>query len=138
MLNFPDMSILMNEPMCHDPAWPLALANIPSDIMKFEGTSDKDPCDHVTAFDLWCSLNSLNDDLVHLRLFQCILTRVSAKWYIELPRGTYQNFHELSLVFLNHFQTSIRYDVTIEILSNFCQDKATHISDHIQKLCRRK
>jgi hypothetical protein len=63
---------------------------------------------------------------------------VAAKWYIELPGGTYQTFNELVLVFLNHFQLSVHYDVGTKILSTFHQDKATHISDHIQEWHRRK
>jgi hypothetical protein len=42
------------------------------------------------------------------------------------------------LVFLNHFQLSDCYNANIEILSDFHQDKATHISDHIQEWRRRK
>jgi hypothetical protein len=42
------------------------------------------------------------------------------------------------LVFLNHFQLPARYDVGLEILSNFWQDKATHVSDHIQEWRRWK
>jgi hypothetical protein len=63
---------------------------------------------------------------------------VSMKWYIELPRGAYKTFNQLVLVFLNHFQLSVRYDVGIELLSTFRQDRATHISDHIQEWHRWK
>jgi hypothetical protein len=42
------------------------------------------------------------------------------------------------LVFLNHFQLSVCYDASIEILSAFHQDKATHILDHIQEWHRQK
>jgi hypothetical protein len=42
------------------------------------------------------------------------------------------------LVFLNHFQLSVHYDVGLELLSTLRQDKATHISNHIQEWCRRK
>jgi hypothetical protein len=42
------------------------------------------------------------------------------------------------LVFLNHFQLLVHYDVGIELMSTFRQDKSTHISDHIQEWCRRK
>jgi hypothetical protein len=42
------------------------------------------------------------------------------------------------LVFLNHFQFSIHYDVGIEIFSAFHHDKATHISNHIQEWHRQK
>jgi hypothetical protein len=44
----------------------------------------------------------------------------------------------MSLVFLNHFHLSVRYDAGIEILSTFHQDKATHILDHIQGWRRQK
>jgi hypothetical protein len=63
---------------------------------------------------------------------------VAVKWYIELPGGTYINFNQMVLVFLNHFQLLVRYDVDIELLSAFHQDKATHISDHIQEWHRWK
>jgi hypothetical protein len=42
------------------------------------------------------------------------------------------------MVFLNHFQLPVRYDVGTKLLANFEQDKATHISDHIQEWRRRK
>jgi hypothetical protein len=128
----------MNDPVCHDPAWPPVPSKIPSEILKFEGKSSEDPEDHVTTFHLWCSSSSLNDDSVHLRLFQSTLTGVYMKWYIKLPGGTYQNFHELDLVFLNHFQLSVRYKTSTDILSTFHQNKATHISNHIQEWSRIK
>jgi hypothetical protein len=53
--------------------------------------------------------------------------RGCAKWYIELPGGTYRTFNQMVLVFLNHFQLSVHYDVDIELLSTLCQDKSTHI-----------
>jgi hypothetical protein len=60
------------------------------------------------------------------------------KWYIKLPWGEYKIFNQLVLIFLNHFQLSVRYDVGIELLSTFCQDRATHISNHIQEWRRRQ
>ena len=42
------------------------------------------------------------------------------------------------MTFLNHFQLPVLYDVDIELLSTFQQDKATHISDHIQEWHRWK
>ena len=42
------------------------------------------------------------------------------------------------MTFLNHFQLPVLYDVGTELLSTFRQDKATHISDHIQEWRRRK
>jgi hypothetical protein len=62
------------------------------DIPKFEGKNGEDPGDHVTTFHLWCSSNSLIDDSIRLRLFQHTLIRLSMKWYIEIPRGTYGTF----------------------------------------------
>jgi hypothetical protein len=119
----------------HGPPVPTKL---PSDIPKFEGKNGEDPGDHVTTFHLWCSSNSLNDDSIRLRLFQRTLIGVAVKWYIELPRGAYGTFSQLVMVFLNHFQLPIRYDVGLELLSTLRQDTATHISDHIQEWRRWK
>jgi hypothetical protein len=137
-LNLPDLSKLMNDPVHHDPSWPPIPTKLPSDIPKFEGKTGEDPGDHVTTFHLWCSSNSLNDDSIHLRLFQCTLMGVTMKWYIELPGGTYRTFNQMVLVFLNHFQLPVHYDVGLELLSTLHQDKATHISDHIQEWHRWK
>jgi hypothetical protein len=122
----------------HDPSCPPVPTKLPSDITKCEGKTGEDPGDHVTNFHLWCSSNSINDDFIHFRLFQCTLTRVAMKWYIELPRGTYTNFNLMVLVFLNHFQLPVHYDVGIELLSALGQDKAKHISNHIQEWRRWK
>jgi hypothetical protein len=110
----------------------------PSDIPKFEGKPNEDPGDHVTTFHLWCSSNSLRDDSIQLRLFQCTLIGSAAKWYIELDRSRYSTFGELAMVFLNHFQLPVRYDVDTELLANFEQTKADHISDHIREWRHRK
>jgi hypothetical protein len=118
-LNFPYLSKLMNDPVCHDPNWPPVPTKLPSDIPKFEGKVGEDPSDHVTTFHLWCSSNSLNDDSIHLHLFQHTLTRVIAKWYIELKGESYHTFHDLALVFLNHFQLPVHYDVGTDLLSTF-------------------
>jgi hypothetical protein len=37
MLNLPDLSKLMNDPVSHDPTWPPVPTKLPSDIPKFEG-----------------------------------------------------------------------------------------------------
>ena len=60
------------------------------------------------------------------------------KWYIELPMGAFSLFDDLAMTFLHHFQLPVHYDVGTELLSTFRQDKATHISDHIQDWHRRK
>ena len=50
------------------------------------------------------SLNTLNDDSIRLHLFQRMLTGPEAKWYIELPRASFDNFSTLATTFLTHFQ----------------------------------
>jgi hypothetical protein len=135
MLNLIDLSRLMNNPVHHDPTWPPIPTKLLSDILKFERKTGEDPGDHVTTFHLWCSSNSLNGDSISLILFQCTLTGVMEKWYIDLPGGTYGNFNQMVLVFLNHFQLSVHYDVDIELLSALHRDKSTQISDNIQEWC---
>ena len=102
-LNFPNLSRLTNNPVSYDPAWPAVPTNLPSDIPKFEGKLGEDPSEHVATFHLWCSSNSLYDDSIRLRLFQCTLTGPIAKWYIELPRGAFVLFDDHAITFLNHF-----------------------------------
>jgi hypothetical protein len=138
MLNMPDLSKLMNDPVSHDPSWPPVPTKLPSCIPNFEGKNGKDLGDHVTTFHLWCSSNSLNHDSIRLRLFQCTLIGVASQWYIELPRGTYGSFHQLFLAFLNHFQLPIRYDAGLEMFSTLCQNIDTHISEHIQEWRRQR
>jgi hypothetical protein len=111
MLNLPNFSKLMNGLVFHHPTWPPITTKLPSDIPKFEGKNGEDPGDHFTTFHLWFSSNSLNDDSIRLRLFQCTLMGVSMKWYIKLPRGAYMTFSQMVLVFLNHFQLPFCYDV---------------------------
>ena len=101
-------------------------------------TSGEDPSEHVTTFHLWCSSISLHKDSFHFRLFQDTLTGPAAKWYIELPRGDFALFDNLTMTFLNHFQLPVHYDIGTELLSTFRQDKSTHISDHIQEWRRQK
>ena len=52
--------------------------------------------------------------------------------------GAFTVFDDLDMNFLNQFQLPVHYDVGMEILSTFRQDKATHISNHIQERSRRK
>ena len=111
---------------------------LPSEIPKFNGNHGEDPSTHVMTYHLWCSSNSLNDDSVRLRLFQRTLIGLAAKWYIELPRGSFDNFTTLATVFLTHFQLPIRYETGTELLTNFKQSNATHISDHIHEWRRRR
>jgi hypothetical protein len=114
------------------------LTKFPSDIMKFKGKPGEDPGDHVMTFHLWCSSNALRDDSIQLRLFQHTLIGGAAKWYIELYLSIYSYFSDLAMVFLNHFQLLVRYDVDTKLLANFEQTKDDHISDHIQEWWRWK
>ena len=102
-LNLPDLSRLMNDLVSHDLAWSAVPTKLPSDIPKFEGKKGEYPSENVTTFHLWFSSNSLHDDSICLRLFQCTLNGPAAKWYIELPRGTFVLFDDLDMNFLNHF-----------------------------------
>ena len=97
----------MNEPMMHDPLWPPIPTKFPSDIPKFERKVGEDPGAHATTFHLWCSSNSLNEDLVRLRLFQRNLTSTAAKWYIEFPSAAFSSFWDLANAFLSYFQLSV-------------------------------
>ena len=123
----------MNDLVSHDPAWSAVPNKLPLDIPKFEGKAGEDPSEHVTTFHLWFSSNSLKDNSICLRPFQHTLTGSTTKWYIEFPRGAFILFDDLAITFLNHFQLPVRYDVGKELLSTFRQDKATHISNHIQE-----
>ena len=84
------------------------------------------------SFHLWCSSKSIVDDYVWLRLFQCKITSVAAKWYIELPHSTYSDFSSLASMFLQYFQLLVRYDEGVEILLS-SRKKTTHIMDHIHE-----
>ena len=67
-----------------------------------------------------------------------MLTGLATKWYIELPRASFDNFTALATVFLTHFQLLIKYEIGTELLTNFKQTNATHISDHIHEWRRRR
>ena len=131
MLNLLELSKLMNDLVSHDPTWPPIPTKLPLDILKFEGKNGEDLGDHITTFQLWCSSNSHNDDSIRLILFQRTLIGVTVNWYVELPRGEYVTFSQMVLVFLNHFQLQVHYDVGLELLSTLRQDIVTHILDHI-------
>ena len=76
-LNLLELSKLMNDTVRHDPSWPPVPTKLPSDIPKFEGKVGEDPGAHATTFHLWCSSNSLNEDLVRLSMFQRTLTNTA-------------------------------------------------------------
>ena len=118
-LNLHDLSRLMNDPVSHDLAWLAVPTKLPSDIPKFKGKLGEDPSEHVTTFHLWFSSNSLHDDSISLRIFQCTLTGPAVKWYIELPKGPFVLFNDLAMNFLNHFQLPVHYNVGTQLLLIF-------------------
>ena len=137
-LELPDLNQLTNDPIAYAPWWPVILHKFPSDIPKFNGNPGEGPSNHVMTFHLWCSSNTLNDDSIRLHLFQRTLTGPTAKWYIKLPRASFDNFSTLATTFLTHFQLPIRYEIGTELLTNFKQTIATHISDHIHEWRRHR
>lgn len=127
----------MNDTIIYTPWWPVIPHKLPSDIPKLNGNPCEVPSNYVMTFHLWCSSNTLNDDLIRLRLFYRTLIGPVAKWYIELPRASFDNFTILDSTFLTHFQLPIRYKTGTELLTNFKQTTSTHISDHIHEWWRR-
>lgn len=109
-LELPDLNQLTNDPIAYALWWPVIPHKLPSDIPKFNGNLGEDPLGHVMTFHLWCSSNTLNDDSMRLHLFQRTLTGPAVKWYVELPRTSFDNFSALATTFLTHFQLPIRYN----------------------------
>ena len=132
-LNFPDLDRLTNDHIYHKTFWPLMPTKLPSDIPKFEGKAGECPQNHIMMFHLWCSSNSIVDDSIKLRIFQCTLTGAAAKWYIELPQAKYSDFNSLAFMFLQYFQLPVRYDEGVEILLYCLHNTMTHITDHIHE-----
>ena len=132
-LNLSDLSRLTNDPIRHQNFWPPMPTKLPSDIPKFEGKAGECPQNHIMMFHLLCSSNSIVDDSIRLRLFQCTLTGAASKWYIELPQVKYPDFNSLAFMFLQYFQLPIIYDEWVEILLSFHHNTRTHITDHIHE-----
>jgi len=51
-LNIHNFMKIMNDPMLHDPKWPLIPMKLPSNIPKFEGKDGEYPTNHVMMFQL--------------------------------------------------------------------------------------
>jgi hypothetical protein len=62
----------------------------------------------------------------------------TSKWYIELPRGFFNDVNTLFMTFLMYYQFPIRYETGIEILSSFKQSSSNHIFYHIHEWRRRR
>lgn len=69
----------------YSPYWSTIDTKLSRDILKFNGNPGKDTSTHVITYHLWCSSNSLNDDSIHLQVFQISLTVIEVKWYVEFP-----------------------------------------------------
>jgi hypothetical protein len=78
-LHLPDLTMLLNDPICHDLHWPPMTTKFPLEITKFESKPNEYPGDHVTTFHLWCLSNSLRDESIQLCFFQCTLIGSAAK-----------------------------------------------------------
>ena len=89
-------------------------------------------------YHLWWASNSLVGDSIQLRLFQRTLIGLTAKWYIELPRGSFNNFNMLAKSFLTHFQLPVCYDNGTKLLTSLKQITSTYISDRIHEWRRRR
>lgn len=79
LLDLTKLTKLTNDPIAHNQTWPLVPTKLPLDIPKFEGKQGEDPTNHIMNYHLWCSSNSIIEDLVHLRLFQRTLTGPTMK-----------------------------------------------------------
>lgn len=113
-LNFLDLTRLTNDPINNHVGWWVILTKLPYDILTFDGKSREGYLVHVMTFYLWFSLNSLNDDSIHLRLFQCTLSGTMTKWYVEFPCATFNDFFTLAMVL--HFQFPICYETRTVLL----------------------
>ena len=105
-LDLPDLSILINKPIHHDPSWSTIPVKLPYDIPKFDGKPSEDPKNRVMTFHLWCSSNSLMDGSILLNLFKRTLTQVATKWYIDLPQHSFWDLNTLEMTLLTHFSVS--------------------------------
>jgi hypothetical protein len=61
----------------------------------------------------------------------------STKLYVEEKYGPHVTFESLAKEFFTLFQLPIRHDNGLELLSEFKQTFATHITDHIHEWCRK-
>jgi hypothetical protein len=114
-LNILDLRKITNDPILYDPTWPAMPTKLPSNIPKFEGKVVDDPANHVMTFHLWCSSNSVMDDSIRLRLFQCTLTGTSTKWYVDEKLGSHATFESLA----KHFLPSSNYHSAMTIVLNY-------------------
>jgi len=103
MLDLSSLSCLKNDPSQYVPFWLAIPAKLSSVILKFNIKPGENPNNHVINFHLWCSLNSLMDDSIRLRIFQRKLIGAEVKWYIELLHNSFVKFNSLAMDLLTHF-----------------------------------
>ena len=103
ILNLPDVSKLINDPIEHDPAWLDMHDTIPLDIPKFEWKLGYDPVNHVISFHLWCSSNNIVEDFVRIFLFQQTLIGTTSKWYVNLLGACHATFGTITITFITYF-----------------------------------
>lgn len=82
-MSLPDFSQLINDPLLHNSNWPPMPTKLPSYIPKFKSNPREDLTSHARSFHMWCSSNSITEDLIHLHPFQRILIVVATKWYVD-------------------------------------------------------
>ena len=132
-LSLLDFNQLINDPICYYVGWPAILTKLPSNIAKLEGLAGEDPTNHVQSFHMWCSSNSITDDSIRLRLFQCTLTGEASKWYVDQTTSSYTTFATIAQAFLSYFQLPFRYDTSTELLTSFKQTSLIRLSAHVQE-----
>lgn len=82
---------------------------------------------------LRCSLNSLNDDSIHLGIFQWNVIVLWAKWYVELPKDSFNNFNGLITTFITNFELLVYYETDTNLLTSPKKFVSSHISNHIHE-----
>ena len=102
-LNLLQLTKLTNDSVRHLPHFPTVLTKLPSNIPKFKGRAREYPSNHFMTFHLLCSSNSLMDDSIRLRFFQCTLIGLENKWYMESASTSFVDFANLATTLSNHF-----------------------------------
>ena len=80
ILNLFDLKKLINGLINNDPMWPNMPNKLPFDIPNFESKPREGLSNYIMSFYLWCSCNSIMEDLIRLRILQHTLMGVATKW----------------------------------------------------------
>jgi len=133
MLKFIYILSLPNNSISYNTKWHLFPTKIPLNIPNFEGKSTKYTIDHMITFHVWCSKNFLPYYSIRMRIFQRTVFTISTEWYIELKGDLFKNFNYLAIIFLNHFQLHICYDVETEMVEVVNKHNAYNMFKYIQE-----